>query len=68
MFLISGVLAPFMHLPPEYGGPVSVGARAGAFRSAMCSADEDCPEGIAYIFANEADPSGFCDVEERLAP
>lgn len=41
MFLISGVLAPFMHFFPEYGGPVSVGARAGAFRSAMCGADKE---------------------------
>ena len=31
---------------------------------APCNADEDCPEGISCIMANEGDDSGFCDVDE----
>lgn len=35
---------------------------------APCSADDECPEGIACLFPNGADQSGFCDVTEMVAP
>lgn len=31
---------------------------------APCTADTDCPDGIACVFADETDAQGFCDVDE----
>ena len=35
---------------------------------APCTGDEGCPEGIRCIFVNEGDETGFCDIDEMLAP
>ncbi len=40
------------------------GGVEGLGTPAPCNADEDCPEGISCMFANEGDESGFCDIEE----